>query len=206
MIWARRATSAVKSPASRATTRRATVLCEQPASSPASRYEPVKSKAARISMISSASFKGSLPGSRRVNNAQNTREGHHIGGYPSTPATRGAEHVTATGQFSWPPAVSYLAASGQLVMAADTPARHPRQWRPPPCRACPRALSAPSVVDPGVGPPSEVTLTKPTRVSAFRAVTHPRLWSASVEHHFRSHLIDLPHGEGLGVEPIDRRC
>ncbi len=28
--------------------------------------------------------------------------------------------MTATGQFSWPPAVSYLAVSGQLVMAADT--------------------------------------------------------------------------------------
>ncbi len=27
--------------------------------------------------------------------------------------------MTATGQFSWPPAVSYLAVSGQLVMAAD---------------------------------------------------------------------------------------
>jgi hypothetical protein len=38
---------------------------------------------------------------------------------PSPPTTGGADLVTATGQFSWPSAVRYLAVSGQFLMAAD---------------------------------------------------------------------------------------
>jgi hypothetical protein len=49
-------------PAWRAATYRATVWCEQPASSAASRNDPVRSNAARISMTSPADFTCPLPG------------------------------------------------------------------------------------------------------------------------------------------------
>jgi hypothetical protein len=106
---------------------RATVWWEHPTSSAASRYDPVRSNASRISMISSrdstCSSGSTVTG---LSNRQVEPEEHPI------PPTQGrqqtstrAEPAAATGQNPWPPAGTYMAAE-QNLMAADSKAQSRR--------------------------------------------------------------------------------
>ena len=73
--WTRAAGRSLNAPASRAATYRPTVWCETPASSPASRNDPVKSNASTMFMISSADFTVVPPGGgRRISTATAPQE------------------------------------------------------------------------------------------------------------------------------------
>ena len=106
-------------PSSRTPTQWATVLGEQPASSPASRKLRVRSNASRISMISSSDFTCSSSVDGCFKHAHHTGEECPGGGLPGQRSIDLADLVAATAQFSWPPAFSSLPVSVQDLMAAD---------------------------------------------------------------------------------------
>jgi hypothetical protein len=71
-------------------------------------------------MISSADFKVSLFGSTALQHRQRIRRGASTAASGEATTSCRADPVTVSGQFSCPPAGSFVAVSGQFLVAADT--------------------------------------------------------------------------------------
>src|SRR5665811_2149648 len=95
--------------------------CETPASSPASRNDPVKSNASNMFMISSADFTVSLLGAVGASAPLTAlQEGPQPRDAARQTDSCRADLMTASGQFSCPPAGSFVAVSGQFLVSVVT--------------------------------------------------------------------------------------